>query len=224
MIINATDTDPSIDPHGAVITFQTRCNNNLAVDHADPNYFASSALDQPGVMVWDRRAASRQTASKMYLDSVDAGEVPWGCALKLNSVIDPRKDAFIRSLRYCRDRRGILGVLSSAGEMQLLYTEKEYLEPTVENDVDGSPELLEVRRSHDLQYPYYNDDFGYSYEDRIVSFDWMTLGSSEFQPRILTRRCNQDLEVMLLPSNSQHLHFDLLDFSSKSKRMFNYRN
>src|SRR5277367_6467139 len=132
------------DPHGAVISFQTRCNNNIAIDHADPNYFASSTLDYqyPTVMIWDRRAASRQSASKMYLDSVESGEVPFGCALKVNNVIESRNQTSIRTLRYCRDQRGLLAVLSTAGELQVLCTEREFVEPTSENDIEDTPELL----------------------------------------------------------------------------------
>jgi WD40 repeat protein len=204
------------DPHGAVASFQTRCNNNLAIDHADPNYFASTALDQPSVMIWDRRATSRQSASKMYLEAVDDGEVPFGCALKLKSAIDSRNGANIRSLRYCRDRRGYLAVLSSAGELQVLCTQREYVEPLSESDVDESPELLEVKTSHTLQHPYFDENFNCRYDDRIGSSDWASLGSPDFQPRLITRRCNQKIEVMLMPTAAQHLAFDLINFSAKA--------
>jgi WD repeat-containing protein mio len=208
------------DPHSVVMTFQTRCNNNIAIDHADPNYFASSALDYqyPTVMIWDRRAASRQSASKMYLDSVEAGEVPYGCVLKLNNVIESRNQASIRTLRYCRDQRGLLAVLSTAGELQVLCTEREYVEPFSENDVEDTPELLEVRRTYPLQYPYFDDNFGCSHDERVVSSDWATLGSSDVVPRLVTRRGNSKLDVMLLPTTTQHVAFTLTSFSGKSKR------
>lgn len=170
-------------------------------------------------MVWDRRATSRQVASKTYNDTIDSGDVPWGCALKLNRVIDPQYETNIRSLRYCRDRRGILAVLSSAGELQLICTDKEYVDHTAENGVVASPELLEVRRSHDLEYPYFNENFGYSHDDRIVSFDWVPLGSPFYQPRVITRRSNHKVGIVLKPSLSQNLALDLLDFSSRAKRM-----
>lgn len=173
-------------------------------------------------MIWDRRATSRQVSSKMYTDSIDSGDMPWGCALKLNRVIDPQYETNIRSLRYCRDQRGLLGVLSSAGELQLICTDKEYIEPATESNVEGSPELLEVRKSHDLSYPYFNENFGYSHDDRIVSFDWVPLGSSFYQPRVITRRSNHAVGVILKPSTSQNLALDLLDFSSKATRMYCY--
>lgn len=210
--------DTNADPHMGVVTFQTRCNNNLAIDHADPNYFASSALDQPGVMIWDRRATSRQAASKIYLESVDGGELPFGCTLKLNNVINPVSGVYIRSLRYCRDRPGLLAVLSSAGELQVLEIEKEFVESPSENDLDESPEMLLVKQSHPLQYPFFDKNFGCSHDDRVVSSDWATLGSPDLQPRVVTRRCNQKLEVLLMPMTTQHLAFDLINFPARARR------
>jgi hypothetical protein len=206
------------------VTFSTRCNNNLAIDHANPNYFASSALDQPAVMVWDRRASSRQAASKMYLESVEGGELPFGCALKLNNVINPLNGAYIRSLRYCRDRPGLLAILSSAGELQVLCTEREFTGPPSENDLEERPEMLFVKQSYPLQFPFFDMNFGCSHDDRIVSSDWATLGSPDLQPRIVTRRWNQKLEVLLMPTNTQRLAFDLINFSAKARRECLYKH
>jgi hypothetical protein len=150
-------------------------------------------------MVWDRRATSRQSASKVYLDSIDASEVPWGCALKIDRAINPQNDAYVRALRYCRDQRGLLGVLSSAGELQVLRTNREYFEPSRENDVEGSPELLQVTKSHVLMHPSFDDNFSYSQNERVVSFDWITPGYKDTQQRVVTRKFNQKLEVMMLP-------------------------
>jgi WD repeat-containing protein mio len=202
-----------IDPVGSVVAYRTRCNNNLAINHADTNYFASSALDQPAVMIWDRRASSRQFASKMYLDRVDAGEIPFGCALKISRAIDPRNSSYIRSIRYCRDQPGLLAVLSSSGELQAFSTQREYAGSLPENDVDGGPELLQVARSHPLQYPYFHENFPYSHNERIVSFDWINLRSSFFQPRIIARRSNQRQDIILKPATIQHFAFDLINFS-----------
>lgn len=208
-----------LDPHSAVVTFQTRCNNNLGIDHADSNYFASSALDGPTVMVWDRRASSRQSCSKMYLESIDAQEVPFGCALRIDKAIDTQQNGYIRSLRYCRDKRGHLGILSSSGELQVLCTDTEYVDPIPENDIEGTPELLEIKRSHPLRYPFYDESFGYHVDDRVVSFDWITLGSEEFQPRVVTRNCRQAIDVKLMPNTAQHLAFDFINFSGSARCM-----
>lgn len=193
-------TDETIDPNSIVINFQTRCNNNLAIDYADPNYFASSSLDQPGLMVWDRRVTGRASASPMYLESIDQEEVPWGAVLKLERVIEIQKNVHIRQLRYCRDQRGALGILSSAGQLQVFQTNKEYVEPASVNDIRGSPELLEVKKSYDLEYPYFDPDHKRRVEDRIVSFDWITLGTQELAARVVALRANGNFEIMQMPA------------------------
>ncbi|GKT53296.1 WD repeat domain-containing protein [Colletotrichum tofieldiae] len=191
------------EPGSVVSTFQTKCNNNLAIDYADQNYFASSALDQPGIMIWDRRATSRPVASPSYLGAVDEDDLPWGGALRLDRVVemddDPSlsesKHSIVRSLRYCRDRRGLLAVLSRSGQLKVLETNKEITHR--EMALEGSPELLEVHKSHDLDVQY--GDSGRK-NDRIVSFDWVTLDSPVLQPRLLILRANGTFEILEQPS------------------------
>ncbi|TDZ31288.1 SEH-associated protein 4 [Colletotrichum spinosum] len=188
---------------GPVVTFQTKCNNNLAIDYADQNYFASSALDQPGIMIWDRRATARAVASPAYLGAVDEDELPWGGALRLDKVVDSDDDpslseskhSIVRSLRYCRDRRGLLGVLSRTGQLKVLDTNKELTAP--EFSFEGSPELLEVHKSHDMDVQYGSSG---NKNDRIVSFDWVTLDSHMLQPRLLALRANGTFEILEQPS------------------------
>ena len=202
-----------------MITYQTKCTNNLAINHRDPNYFASSSLDSPGVMIWDRRAASRSASSSpTYIDAVESNNMPWGWVLKLDTVIDDSLNTHIRSLRYCRDHSSLLGVLSSAGQLQFISTEKERLDATAEDVIGGSPELLQVERTHDVAYPWFNKDFESSADDRIVSFDWVPVRSGYHQPRVVARRSNHRVEVILKPSGVQRFTMDLLDFSSKAKR------
>ncbi|RFU25870.1 hypothetical protein B7463_g10476, partial [Scytalidium lignicola] len=187
------------DPSTNVTNFKTRCNNNLAIDHADPNYFASSSLETPSVVVWDRRAIGRNSASPMYLESVDKEEIPWGSALKLNRVIETEKGSNIRQLRYCRDQRGTLGVLSSAGHLQVLHANKEFVKPSCQGSLETGPELLEVTKSYDFEHPYFEGDRPGRYENRIVSFDWVTLGSSELPPRVVALRANSSFEILEMP-------------------------
>ncbi|KAA8567567.1 hypothetical protein EYC84_008042 [Monilinia fructicola] len=157
------------DPNSGVITFQTKCNNNLTIDYSDPNYFASSSLDQPGLMVWDRRASTRATASPMYLDAFDNDGYAWGAALQLK-------------------KRGTLGVLSNAGQLQILKINKEYYDAGSEDDVKGSPETT--------------TDRGRKQEDRVVSFDWLTLGTTDLQPRVVALRASGSFEIMQTPPNT----------------------
>lgn len=179
-------------------------NNNLAIDYADPNYFASSALDHPAVAIWDRRAtSSRQSSSPSYIDAIESDGLPWGVALKIENAIDVQsehytdKHSLIRSLRYCREERGLLAALSRTGQLKLIDTQKQFNSSEVE--FRGSPELLEVRRSYELDLNYSNPD---KRNDRIVSFDWVTLDSPALTPRALVLRANGAFDVLEKPAHT----------------------
>lgn len=196
------------DSNPAVINYQTKCNNNLAIDYADPNYFASTSLDQPAVFVWDRRASSRPSSSQVYLEAVDNDGLPWGAALRLDQGIDVQPEQFadkhslIRSLRFCRDQRGLLAVLSRTGQLKVLDTQKEFT--TSEMEYEGSPELLEVRRSYELDLGFSQHD---KKNDRIVSFDWVTLDSPILTPRVIVLRANGSFDILEKPSyTSEHMY------------------
>lgn len=202
------------------MSFTTRNNNNIAINHADPNYLASSNLESANVTIWDRRAgSSRMTASKRYSDVVDSGALPWGCVLSLNKTINSEKDTTIRSLRYCRDHRGLLGVLSSAGELQAVQTLREYADD--EDQIEGSPELLYVQKSTTLEWPYFDPHAASSYNERIGSFDWMTFGSKEYQPRVLVRRNDASIDVKLVPMGVEKVLFESLEMSSNHSKINN---
>ena len=201
------------------MNFQTRCNNNVCIDYADPNYFASSSLDSPGLMVWDRRASSRAESSPMYLESLDSEEVTFGTALKLNRIIQTDKaGAYVRSLRFCRDQRNMLGILSNTGQLQVLRLNKEYVEPRSPNDILESPALLEVKRSYDIEHPYYDEDHKQRPENRIVSFDWLPLGTSELQHRIVALRGNGAFDVMQMPTTEAGQLSDLMPWVPPHRR------
>ena len=136
----------------------------------------------------------------MYLESIDQEEVPWGAALKLDRVIKTEKGVHIKQLRYAREYRGHLGVLSSAGQLQILKTNREYVEPGSVNDIRGAPELLEVKKSIDLEYASFDPSHIKRPEERIVSFDWLNLGSSHLDPRLVGLRSNGTFEVLQLPA------------------------
>ncbi|CAK7229246.1 hypothetical protein SBRCBS47491_007184 [Sporothrix bragantina] len=205
--------DPGLHP----LSFQTRCNNNLAIDYADPNYFASSALDHPGIMVWDKRATNRSMASPVYLDAVDVDELPWGGALRLDravtseseQAINESKASVIRSLRYCRDHRGMLGVLSGSGQLKVYETKHEYCPP--EMRAPQSPELLEVRRSNEMDNQYSDPRHK---NERIVSFDWVTIGSPALRPRVLVLRANGSYDILEKPSFTTTYPFKLIPWTA----------
>lgn len=191
------------DPSGNLpLRYVTRCTNNLAIDYADQNYFASSALDMREVCVWDRRATGRPVASPAYLQATDE-DVGWGGALCLRDAVktdeEPSltdsKHSLVRSLRYCRDRRGLLAVLTRTGQLRVIQTAKEPVPP--QDQLAGSPELLQVQRSYEMDV-HFSDSKRKS--ERIVSFDWVTLPYSSLQPRLVVLRANGSLEILEQPS------------------------
>ncbi|KAK4457943.1 SEH-associated protein 4 [Cladorrhinum samala] len=205
------------DHHRGVIQFQTKCCNNLAIDYADPNYFASSALDQPGVMVWDRRAVSRNEVSPVYADALERDNLPWGGALRLDRAVqmeaDPAamdsKNSFIRALRFCRDHPGMLAVLSRTGQLKILSTKREYEDPELQ--VEDSPQLLEVRRSYELDLLYGEPA---RRNEKIVSFDWINTNSPVLNPRLLVLRANGALEVLEKPSFTSEYPYKLIQWQA----------
>jgi hypothetical protein len=177
-------------------------------------------LDQPGLVIWDRRVTNRSTASPMYLESVDQEEVPWGAALKLDRAIETEKNVYIRQLRFYREQRGTLGVLSGAGQFQVYHTNREYVEPGSVNDIRGSPELLEVKKTDDLEYPYFDQDHKRRVEDRIISFDWLNLGTSELPGRIIGLRGNGSFEILQIPAPTASQLSNLIPWKPPHRRKF----
>lgn len=201
----------------AAVTFHTRCTNNIAIDYADPNYFASSSLDHPGVMIWDRRASNRALASVNYVQTVEEDDMPWGASLRLDQAIETDHDpslvderhSMIRSLRYCRNQRGLLAVLSRTGQLRVLDTRKDSPSPAI--TTEQGPELLHVEKSHELDLSYrYNS----RKNDRIVSFDWATLGSPDLNPRLLVLRTSGKFDILEQPTSSADHAYKLIPWKS----------
>jgi hypothetical protein len=139
----------------------------------------------------------------MYIASFDADEIPWGAALKLDRAIEVEKNeknVHIKQLRYCREHRGTLGVLSSAGQLQVFKTNKEYIEPGSEDDVRGTPRLLEVQKSFGLEYPYFDSEHKQRPENRIISFDWLNVGTPDLDSRVIALRANGKFEILQTPA------------------------
>lgn len=198
-----------------MITYPTRLNNNIAIDYADQNYFASSALDHPGVVIWDRRTTSRPSSSQVYLDAIDKDNLPWGAALKIEKAIDVDPDStgernsLIRSVRFSRDRRGLMAILSRTGQLKVINTQKEYT--SQEEEYEGSPELLQVRRSHELAVKNTDQDRG---NDKIVSFDWVNLDSPALTPRALVLRHSGDFDILEVPHYTTDHVFKLVPWQA----------
>ncbi|CAD6500815.1 BgTH12-06521 [Blumeria graminis f. sp. triticale] len=191
------------DPNSNAATFQTRCNNNIALDYVDSNYFASSTLDLPGLVIFDRRAAGmRNVASPRYNEVTDEGDLPWGAVLKLDRIIEGESNVSVKQMRFSREHRGALGVLSTSGQLQILQTRKEYIEPGSIDDVKGGPELLEIKKSYELQRAFINSSYSKRFEHQIVSFDWIHLGSMHLEPRVIGLQANGEFKIFSMPTNA----------------------
>lgn len=168
-------------------------------------------------MIWDRRATSRPVASHSYTQAVDEDDLPWGGSLRLDRVIetddDPslaeEKHSMIRSLRYCRDHRGLLAVLSRTGQLKVLETNKEV--PSSDIASQDGPELLQVQKSHEMDVSYRETS---RKNDRIVSFDWVTLGSPALRPRLFVLRANGSFEILEQPSRTADHIFKLVPWQA----------
>lgn len=168
-------------------------------------------------MIWDRRATSRPVCSPTYLQAVDDEDIPWGGALQLNRAIEMEpqssladsKHSFVRSLRYCRDQRGLLGVLSRTGQLKILQTMKET--GFQDAEVESSPHLLEAYKSYEMDVQYSSPS---RKNDRIVSFDWVTLGSPVLKPRMLVLRANGAFDILELPARTSDSLYKLIPWKA----------
>ena len=138
---------------------------------------------------------------------MDNEELPWGAGMKVDRATDVNLVQFndryslIRSLRFCRDHRGLLAILTRTGQLKVLETQK--VSTPAEVEVENSPELRKVRRSYELDLTYRNPDR----DDRIVSFDWVSLPSPALAPRAVVLRANGCFDILEKPSyTSQHVY------------------
>jgi hypothetical protein len=111
-----------------------------------------------------------------------------------------------------------LGVLSGAGQLQVFKTSKEYVEPGSLNDNFESPELLEVRKSYDLQWPFNKQDHEQKYDDRIVSFDWINMGTSDVPGRVVALRAHGSFEIIGMPAPTAGLLANVIPWKPPQRR------
>lgn len=137
----------------------------------------------------------------MYLEAVDADGYPMGAALN-KKTFATRDEAAIKQLRFSRECSGALGVLSKSGELQVYEIKKEFVEAGSEDDKEGSPRLLEIKKSTPLCIPSEDVSHQRRQEERIISFDWMNIGTRELEPRVVVLKANGKFEVLSMPAAS----------------------
>lgn len=172
-------------------------------------------MDNPGFVVWDRRATNRSVCSSSYLQAVDDDGLPFGGTLNIKTGIRVGNSC-IKQLRFSREQAGALGILSTTGELRVCQTRKEFLDPG--DQPQKSPLLLEIKQSYDLQYPYDDPLLPRRYEDRIVSFDWMNVGTSDLEARVIVLRANGQFEVLAMPTKTANHLWQLTAWEPPHRR------
>ncbi|KAI6785795.1 SEH-associated protein-like protein [Emericellopsis cladophorae] len=170
-----------------------------------------------GIKAQGLRLHDLRVAQHSYVQATEEDGLPWGGALRLDKVIDADFDPFssegkysmVRSLRYCRDHRGLLAVLSRTGQLRILDTKRE--RDSSSAGVSENPELLQVGRSHEMD-PLYAESSRRN--NSIVSFDWVTLGSPVLRPRMLVLRANGNFEIVEQPSQTADHVYKMVPWSA----------
>ncbi|KAL4775629.1 WD40-repeat-containing domain protein [Aspergillus nidulans var. acristatus] len=181
------------------LQFPTRCVHNLAIDWLDENYIASGLTSHDStVCVWDRRVGARLSAAAT--PGLETGQME--PALEFKNVIAPK--SAIWSLRFSRTKRGCLGVLSSNGHLKTYNIVKEYvveeyrspIDRTLgQNSVSNYPEQIYTKSVRDVFSPYDHPSRGYEASQRVVSFDFLNMSSSN-EPSVLTLSADDQVKIV----------------------------
>ncbi|KAI9884618.1 MAG: hypothetical protein M1823_003605 [Watsoniomyces obsoletus] len=191
----------------AAIQLPTRCTHNLSIDTQDENYFASASNSgEPMVCVWDRRAGVHSSAASLSSGMSQHGHSTPVLEFKnCMDGIDPSTPSTIWSVRFCKSRRGALGVLSNVGQLKVYETAKVHSNRKASSGVSflddryrGAAQLLHTKRCREMEEPYRRRHENAAESTRIDSFDFMSSGDPADKYRIIAYRCNGSLEVMTL--------------------------
>ncbi|KAJ0420049.1 WD40-repeat-containing domain protein [Aspergillus carlsbadensis] len=184
-------------PGNPSLQFPTRCVHNLAIDWLDENYIASGLTTADStVCIWDRRVGARLSA--VVTPSFENGQME--PALEFKNVLPPMSTLW--SLRFSRTKRGCLGVLSSSGHLKTYNIVKEYLveeyrspiDRTLGRNVSSYPEQIYTKSVRDVFTPFDHPSRGYAESERVVSFDFLNMSTSN-EPSVLTLSANDQICV-----------------------------
>jgi WD repeat-containing protein mio len=191
-------------PGNPSLQFSTRCVHHLAIDWLDENYIVScSSSNEAVICVWDRRAGSRfMPASVSTPGPPEAGQQ--GPALEFKNVIHPKES--IWSLRFSKNKRGCLGVLSNTGHFKAYDIAKEYISEEYRNSLDetlgqGSfkvyPEQIYTKYVHDIRSPFNHRTRPCPESERVVAFDFLNISASR-EPSAISLLGNGKVEIITL--------------------------
>jgi len=204
-----------------VLQFATRCVNNLAVDPRDENYFASCfPHSDPLICIWDRRAGNRSTSVPVSYLSAAQGDVVPEVSLEIKRPIDI--PGTIWSLRFATTRRGCLGVLSSTGHFKTYSISLDYISDDERGERERKsghgredyyyPEKVHVHQVRDVRRAHYHPTEKCDEAERIVSFDFTTVGHKLNEPNILALTGIGRVEIFGLPTPPEPAIFSSTGF------------
>ncbi|KAH9861293.1 hypothetical protein IAQ61_011030 [Plenodomus lingam] len=189
-----------------IAQFQTRQVHNIAIDPLDENYFLSAGTaGDPTVTVWDTRFVKQRGTSN---DAANTGAV-----LEFKPIVDNPQSTSIWSLRYSGTKRGTFGVLANTGEFKIVelaqhtHHTSQPLDPPF-----GRPWTAPyyVRTSHRLRYPVYDKDHRQDKKDRVMAYDFMTIGNPLSGQCALALLPNREVEVVKVPATAPRLNVSAL--------------
>lgn len=189
------------NPVGASFMSTRQC-HFLSIDPLDENYFA--AAGPPGenvVCLWDRRTIGHSSMANLSTASLSSA------VLEINDVIDSQRQTTIRTMRFSGTKRGSFAILSSAGQLKQFDVAQNrsvssydaHQRDHTEDDIGDSFHYL--KKSNDLQYPWFNKHLGREESTSTVAFDWASLGSLSNRHGIAHMRRNGKIEFLHIPSN-----------------------
>ena len=201
---------------------------NIAIDHQDENYFASTGRDkETQVQVWDCRGGVATTFQSFGSDFTSS--VQQNAVLDYTSLWGPQ--ASIWSLRYCKSRRGLLGVLASDGDFQIFETKHEQVpreetleyQQSFESDTISKQTQLFTSRIQHIEHSYEHAKHSRHEKNRIVAFDFTNLGGIYGRPCAITLRGDHEVEIQELqgppPPLSLSVMGGILARTSQSRKL-----
>ena len=80
-----------------------------------------------------------------------------------------------------------------------------------------------MKGSFDLEYAFFDPGHKRKHEQRIVSFDWLNLGASDLQSRVVALRANGDFEILQMPTERISQLSQLIPWKPPHRRKFSIR-
>ncbi|KAF2261695.1 hypothetical protein CC78DRAFT_619151 [Lojkania enalia] len=187
-----------------VAQYPTRQVHNIAIDPLDENYFVSAgSTGDPTVTVWDQRFVKQRSSS----DPASSGAV-----LEFRPIVDNSQSATIWSLRYCGTKRSTFGVLANTGELKIVELAQHSHKAELHQSQISGPSAQSwisshyTKVSHNLTYPWYDEQHRQEEHSRVVAYDFMTAGNPLTGQCALMLYPDRHVEVMKAPPTAPRIN------------------